>query len=56
MTENWDYGRKSKVQSQYKYYLLVKNREFLKGVGVNFSLIIINWEHYATNNNKQSTS
>ena len=56
MTENWDNGRKSKVQSQYKYYLIVKNREILKGVGVNVSLIIINWKPYATNNNKKGTS
>ena len=36
--------------------LTVKNREFLKGAGVNVSLIIIHWKPYATNNNKKSTS
>ena len=37
-------------KSQYKE---VKNREILKGFGVNVSLIIIHWKPYATNNNKQ---
>ena len=44
-------------KSQYKYCLIVKkNREILKGVGVNVGLIIIHWKPYATNNNKKSTS
>ena len=43
-------------KSQYKYCLIVKNREILKGVGVNVSLIIIHWKPYATNNNKKSSS
>mgnify|MGYP003691327435 CR=1 FL=1 len=30
-------------KSQYKYCLKVKNREILKGVGVNVGLIIIHW-------------
>ena len=43
-------------KSQYKYCLMVKKREILKGVGVNISLITTRWKHYATNNNKKSTS
>ena len=43
-------------KSQYKYCLIVKNREILKGSGVNVSLIIIHWKPYATYNNKKSTS
>ena len=42
-------------ESQYKYCLIVKNRDILKGVGVNVSLIIIYWKPYATNNKKKST-
>ena len=42
-------------KSQYEYCLTVKNREILKGTGVNVSLIIIHWKPYATNN-KKSTS
>ena len=42
--------------SQNKYCHVVKNREFLKGVGVNVSLIIIHWKSYATNNNKKIAS
>ena len=38
---------------QYKYCLKLKNREILKGVGVNVSLIIIHWKPYAANNNKK---
>ena len=33
-----------------------KNREILKGVGVNVSLIIIHGKPYATNNKKKNTS
>ena len=40
-------------KSQYKYYLIVKNGEILKGAGVNFSLIMIHWKPYATYNNKK---
>ena len=36
-------------KSQYKYCRKVKNREILKRVGVNVSLIIIHWKPYATN-------
>ena len=43
-------------KSQYRYCLIVKNREILKEVGVNVSLIIIHWKPYATNNNKKSRS
>ena len=43
-------------KSQYKYCLIVKNREILKGVGVKVSLIIIHWKPYATNYNKKSSS
>ena len=43
-------------KSQYKYCLIVKNREILNGNGVNVSLIIIHWKPYATINNKNSTS
>ena len=43
-------------KSQYKYCLIVKNREIFKGVGVNISLIIIHWKPYATKNNKKSSS
>ena len=43
-------------KSQYKYCLIVKNRDIFKGVGVNVSLIIIHWKPYATNNNKKSSS
>ena len=32
-----------------------KNKDILKGVGVNVSLIIIHWKPYATNNNKKSS-
>ena len=39
-------------ESQYKYYLIVKNRDIFKGV----VLIIIHWKPYATNNNKKSSS
>ena len=42
--------------SQYEYRLTVKNRERLKGIGVNVSLIIIHWKPYATNINKKSSS
>ena len=41
-------------KSQYKYCLIVKNRETLKGLGVNVSLKIIHWKPYATNYNKKS--
>ena len=41
---------------EYKYCLIVKNREILYGVGVNVSLLIIHWKPYATNNNKKCTS
>ena len=40
-------------KSQYKYCLIVK---YIKGIGVNVSLIIIHWKPYATNNNKKSSS
>ena len=40
-------------KSQYKYCLIVKNRDVFKGVGVNVSLIIIHWKPYATNNNNK---
>ena len=43
-------------KSQYEYCLTVKNREILKGTGVNGSLIFIHWKPYATNNYKKSTS
>ena len=43
-------------ESQYKNCLIVKNRDILKGVGVNFSLRIIYWKPYASNNKKKSTS
>ena len=43
-------------KSQYEYCLRVKNREILKGAGVNVSFIIIHWKPYATNINKKSTS
>ena len=43
-------------KSQYKYCLIVKNREILKGSCVNVSLIIIHWKPYATNNKKKSGS
>ena len=43
-------------KSQNKYFLIVKNREILKGVGVNVSLIIIHWKPYATNYKKKSSS
>ena len=43
-------------KNQYKYCLIVKNREILKGAGVNVSLLIIHWKPYATNNNKKSSS
>ena len=33
-----------------------KNREILKGVGVNVSLIIFHWKPYATNNIKKYNS
>ena len=39
-------------KSQSKYCLIVKNREFLKGVCVNVSWIIIHWKPYATDNKK----
>ena len=39
-------------KSQYKY-CLIYIKKFLKGVGVNISLIIIHWKPYATNNNKK---
>ena len=43
-------------KSQYKYCLIVKNRDTFKGgVCVNVSLIIIHWKPYATNNNKKSS-
>ena len=42
-------------ESQYKQCLIVKNRDILKGVGVNVSLIIICWKPYATFNKKKST-
>ena len=42
-------------ESQYKYCLIVKNRNILKGVCVNVSLIIICWKPYATFNKKKST-
>ena len=41
---------------QYKYCHIVQNREILKGVGVNVSLIIVHWKPYSTNNNKKSSS
>ena len=40
----------------YKYCLIVKNGDILKGIniGVNVSLLIIHWKPYATTcNNKQ---
>ena len=40
-------------KSQYKCCLIVKNRDIVKGVGVNVSLIIIHWKPFATNNNKK---
>ena len=43
-------------KSQYKYCLIVINRDVLKGGGVNVSLIIIYWKPYATNNNKKISS
>ena len=42
-------------KSQYKYCLIVKNREILKEVGVNVSFIIIHWKPYATNYNMKSS-
>ena len=47
---------KESKKSQYKYCLIVKNREILKGFGVKVSLIIIHWKPYATNYNKKSSS
>ena len=43
-------------KSQYKFCLIVKNREIFKGVGVHVSLIIIHWKPYATNNKKKRSS
>ena len=43
-------------KGQYKYCLIVKNRDMLKAAGVNVILIIIHWKPYATYNNKKSTS
>ena len=43
-------------ESQYKYCLIVKTREILKGVDVVVSLIIIHWKPYATNYNQKSNS
>ena len=40
-------------KSQYKYCLIVKNSEIVKGAGVNVSLIIIHLKPYATYNNKK---
>ena len=42
-------------KSQYKYCLIVKKRDILKGVGVNVSLIFILWKPYETINTKKST-
>ena len=51
ISNDWKIGiMEESKKSQYK------NREILKGVGVNVSLIIIHWKPYATNNNKKSTS
>ena len=57
ISNDWKIGiiEESK-KSQYKYCLIVKNREILKGGGVNVSLIIILWKLYATNNTKKSSS
>ena len=54
ISNEWKIGiMEESKKSQYKYCLIVKNREILKGVGVNVSLIIIHWKPYATNNNKK---
>ena len=50
MIEKLGYWKKVRKVSK------VKNREILKGGGVNVSLIIIHWKPYATYNNKNSTS
>ena len=42
-------------KSHYEYCLTVKNREILKGAGVNVSLIIIHWKPYANNRKKSSS-
>ena len=49
MIENLGYWKKMR-KSQYKYGLIVKNRELLKVVDVNVSLTIIHWKPFATNN------
>ena len=53
---DWKIGiMEESKESQYKYCLIVKNRDILKGDGVNVSLIIIYWKPFATNY-KKSTS
>ena len=57
ISNDWKIGiMEESKKSLNKYCLIVKNREILKEVGVHFSLIIINWKPYATNNNKKSSS
>ena len=38
-------------KSQYKYCLIVKKEQFLRGL-----VLSIHWKPYATNNNKKSSS
>ena len=57
ISNDWKNGiMEESKESQYKYCLIIKNRDILKGVGVNVSLIIIYLKPYATNNKKKSTS
>ena len=57
ISNDWKIGiMEESKESYYKYCLIVKNRDILKMVGVNFSLIIIYWKPYATNKKKKSTS
>ena len=54
ISNDWKIGiMEESKKSQYKYCLIVKNREILKGSGVNVSWIIIHWKPYATYNNKK---
>ena len=50
ISNDWKIGIMEKSKKRQK------NREILKGTGVNVSLIIIQWKPYATNNNKERTS
>ena len=57
ISNDWKIGiMEESKKSQYKYCLIVKKRDILKGVGVNVSLIIIHWKPYATYYNKKRPS